>query len=365
MSHLGEHRDPAAVKAIQERLASVLHGQWRIMEVCGGQTHAFMRFGLVELLPPGLELIHGPGCPVCVTSAGAIEQVVELSSRQGVAVCTFGDMLRVPGTHGDLLSAKARGGDVRMIYSPTQVLEWAVREPEREFVVFAVGFETTAPNYAIMLARAAREGIQNVSVLSALVLVPPVLRFLLNSGNGRIHGLLAPGHVCAITGYEDYEEIAAGCRLPIAVTGFEPVDLMRGLLECVRMLEEGRGEVHNAYPRAVHREGNLRARELLREVFQVEDRFWRGIGWIPQSGYGLKEDFSSFDAVRRFGIQIGAGEESAGCISGRIMQGLEKPTECPMFGTVCTPEHPLGPTMVSSEGACAAYHRFGLQGSGA
>jgi hydrogenase expression/formation protein HypD len=351
------------VLALADALGRETRRSWRIMEVCGGQTHAFMRFGLGDILPTGLELIHGPGCPVCVTSVGAIDAVIGLAARPEVTVCTFGDMLRVPGTRGDLLTAKARGGDVRIYYSPMQALEWARTEPGREVVVFAVGFETTAPNYALLLDRAMREGVHNLSVLSALVLVPPVLRHLWKDGSrSRVEGLLAPGHVCAVTGFEEYEALAREIRIPVAVTGFEPVELMSGLLACVRLMERGESGVVNAYPRVVQREGNRRARALLEDVFRVERRYLRGIGWIESGGWGLSETHARFDAQERFGLDLCHAAADVQCISGRILQGLAKPLECPVFGTACTPERPLGPTMVSSEGACAAYYRYGVPG---
>lgn len=361
MKHLDEYRDAARVRALAAELRRAARRPWRIMEICGGQTHAILRFGVDQLLPPGLELVHGPGCPVCVTPLELIDQAIELAFRPGVVLASFGDMLRVPGSRTDLLSARARGARVEAVYSPLDAVQLAARRPEEQVVFFAVGFETTAPGVALALRQARAQRIANFSILSAHVLVPPALRMILGSPGNRIQGVLAAGHVCTVEGYEDYEPIAREARVPIVVTGFEPADLMLGLLACVRQLEEGRAEVENQYPRAVRREGNPAARALVREIFEPCDRKWRGIGLIPMSGLRLRNGWAEFDAARRFPLETGEVQESAICISGLVLQGAKRPVECPAFGRECTPDHPLGAPMVSSEGACAAYYRYGRQ----
>lgn len=328
------------------------------MEVCGGQTHAIVRFGIDALLPPGITLVHGPGCPVCVTPAYSIDHAIQLSLRPGVVLCSFGDMLRVPGSAGDLAGAAARGADVRMVYSPLDALELARADTRREVVFFAVGFETTAPANAMAVYLAAREGVRNFSLLVSHVLVPPAMEAILRSPENRVQGFLAAGHVCTVMGYHEYEPLARRYRVPIVVTGFEPLDILQGVLMCVTQLEAGRAEVENQYTRSVKPEGNSEAQRIMREVFEVRTRAWRGIGDIPASGLALREAYAAFDAVRKFQLvetpDAGPGE----CISGLVLRGLRKPAECPAFGTRCTPEHPLGATMVSSEGACAAYYRY-------
>jgi hydrogenase expression/formation protein HypD len=353
-----EYRDAAAARQLADRVAHTATRDWTLMEVCGGQTHAIMRFGIDVMLPSGLSLIHGPGCPVCVTPVEYIDKAIEIAARPGVVLCSFGDMLRVPGSRGDLLAAKSRGADVRAVYSPLDALEIARAEPDREVVFLAVGFETTAPANAMAAYRAKREGVGNFSMLVSHVLVPPALRALLEMPGNRIQGFLAAGHVCTIMGYEAYEPIAAGYGVPIVVTGFEPIDILEGIALCVEQLETGRAEVENQYSRSVRRAGNAAAREIMREVFRIVPRRWRGIGDIAESGLGLAEAYAGFDAERRFG-PVAIGEEPQGeCISGLVLRGERKPPDCPAFGTRCTPEHPLGVTMVSSEGACAAYHRY-------
>jgi len=358
MRFIEEYRDADAAQRFADAIRKTVTRPWTVMEVCGGQTHAIMKFGIDELLPPQVTLLHGPGCPVCVTPVELIDKAVELASRPEVIFCSFGDMLRVPGTKGDLLSAKAAGGDVRMVYSPMDALQLALNNPDRQVVFFAVGFETTAPANAMAVYQAKRMGVKNFSILVSHVLVPPAIEAILNAPNNRVQGFLAAGHVCTVMGYTEYEPIAKKYHVPIVVTGFEPVDILQGIYMCVKQLEEGRAEVENQYARSVRREGNRPAQELIREVFEVVPRKWRGIGEIPQSGLGLREPYREYDAERRFALATGSVEEASECISGLILQGAKKPTDCPAFGTRCTPEHPLGATMVSSEGACAAYFKY-------
>jgi hydrogenase expression/formation protein HypD len=358
MKFLDEYRDAALARKLAEAIARAVTRPWTLMEVCGGQTHAIVKFGLDELLPPGLELVHGPGCPVCVTPVELIDKALEIAARPEVIFCSFGDMLRVPGTRGDLFSVKARGGDVRIVYSPLDAVKLARENPAREVVFFAVGFETTAPANAMAVAQARQQGLKNFSLLVSHVLVPPAMEAILSSTNNRVQGFLAAGHVCVVMGCEEYFPLAAKYRVPIVVTGFEPLDILQGVLMCVQQLESGRADVENQYARAVRREGNAPAQQIIREVFRVVPRKWRGIGEIPQSGLGLSEAYAQFDAEARFGAAQVAAEESSECISGLVLQGARKPQECPAFGTRCTPEHPLGATMVSSEGACAAYYRY-------
>jgi hydrogenase expression/formation protein HypD len=358
MRFIEEYRDAEAAQRFAEAIRKTVTRPWTVMEVCGGQTHAIMKFGIDELLPPQVTLLHGPGCPVCVTPVELIDKAVELASRPEVIFCSFGDMLRVPGTKGDLLSAKAAGGDVRMVYSPMDALQLALKNPDRQVVFFAVGFETTAPANAMAVYQAKRLGVKNFSILVSHVLVPPAIEAILNAPNNRVQGFLAAGHVCTVMGYTEYEPIAKKYHVPIVVTGFEPLDILQGIYMCVKQLEEGRAEVENQYARSVRREGNRPAQELVREVFEVVPRKWRGIGEIPQSGLGLREPYREYDAERRFALVTGSVEEASECISGLILQGAKKPTDCPAFGTKCTPEHPLGATMVSSEGACAAYFKY-------
>jgi hydrogenase expression/formation protein HypD len=358
MKFVDEYRDAAVVRSLADAIARIATRPWTIMEICGGQTHAIVKFGLDELLPPGITLVHGPGCPVCVTPAELIDQAVELALRPGTILCSFGDMLRVPGSGIDLLTAKARGGDVRIVYSPLDAVTLARQNPTREVVFFAVGFETTAPANALAVLRAAHEGLKNFSLLVSHVLVPPAMRAILGAPDNRVQGFLAAGHVCAIMGYEDYHPIAAQYRCPIIVTGFEPVDILEGLLRCIRQLESGRTEVENAYARAVRAQGNAPARKLVEDAFIVSDRNWRGLGPIPASGLDLRPDLAAYDAPRKFALQPTAPGSAGECVSGEIMRGIKKPVHCPVFGTRCTPEHPLGAPMVSSEGACAAYYRY-------
>jgi hydrogenase expression/formation protein HypD len=358
MKFIDEYRDADAAARYARGLAALTTRPWTLMEVCGGQTHAIVKFGVDELLPPGITLVHGPGCPVCVTPLEIIEKALAIAARPGVIFCSFGDMLRVPGRSKDLLSVKAGGGDVRIVYSPLDAVAIARATPDREVVFFGVGFETTAPANAMAVHQAALGGLTNFSMLVSHVLVPPAMEAILSSPTNRVQGFLAAGHVCTVMGFTEYEPLARKYRVPIVVTGFEPLDILQGVYMCVRQLEDGRAEVENQYARAVRREGNRPAQDLIRRVFTVVPRKWRGVGEIPQSGLGLSEEYRRFDAERRFDVAALGEEEPGVCISGQILQGLKKPHECPAFGTTCTPEHPLGATMVSSEGACAAYYRY-------
>jgi hydrogenase expression/formation protein HypD len=358
MKFVDEYRDSAAAGKLLGAIRGLVTKPWSIMEVCGGQTHAILKYGIDELLPSGVTLLHGPGCPVCVTPLEKIDRAVALAARPDVIFCSFGDMLRVPGTGRDLLSVKAAGGDVRIVYSPLDALRIATENPARQVVFFAVGFETTAPGNAMAVYQAKRAGIRNFSVLVSHVLVPPALEAILSSPNCRVQGFLAAGHVCAVMGYTEYIPIAARHHVPIVVTGFEPLDILQGVHLCLKQLEEGRAEVENQYSRVVSEQGNRPAQALVGEVFRVVNRAWRGIGEIPQSGLGLSEAFAAFDAEQRFDLsEVGPRPEPAECIAGLVLQGLKKPPECGAFGIRCTPEHPLGATMVSPEGACAAYYR--------
>jgi len=358
MKYVDEYREARRVRA----LAAAIHGEttrdWRIMEVCGGQTHAIVRFGLDQLLPRNLTLIHGPGCPVCVTPLELIDRALAIASRPEVTFCSFGDMLRVPGSTTDLLTVKSAGGDIRIVYSPLDALALARALPDREVVFFAVGFETTAPANAMAVVQAYREGVANFSVLVSHVTVPPALDAILSSGGNLVQGFLAAGHVCTVMGYEEYHHLAAKFHVPIVVTGFEPVDILEGVHLCVRQLEEGRAVVENQYARSVRPEGNATARSLIDEVFETVDRPWRGIGVIPGSGYRLRSRFQAHDAGLKFAVEKFVAVEPKECMCGSILQGQRTPHDCPAFGIRCTPESPLGATMVSSEGTCAAYYRY-------
>jgi hydrogenase expression/formation protein HypD len=358
MRHVDEYRDARAIASAVRRIRDTATRRWALMEVCGGQTHSILKFGMDELLPDTVELIHGPGCPVCVTPLELIDRAIAIASRPDVIFCSFGDMLRVPGSGNDLLKVKARGGDVRIVYSPLDALGLARQHPDRQVVFFAVGFETTAPANAMAVHRARALGLSNFSVLVAHVLVPPALEALLGCEDARIQGLLAPGHVCTVTGYRDYEAIAARHRIPIVVTGFEPLDLLHGILAAVTQLERGEARVENQYTRAVVRDGNPGARAMVEDVFVVSDRTWRGLGPIPRSGLALGPGYRAFDAERIFDVASIAVREPDECQAGLVLQGRLRPTDCPAFGTRCTPEHPLGATMVSTEGACAAYFHY-------
>jgi len=358
VKYLDEYRDGEPAQQLAREIRRLTTRPWNIMEVCGGQTHAIVKFGIDELLPEQITLIHGPGCPVCVTPLEIVDKALEIAARPEVIFTSFGDMLRVPGSQTDLLAVKAKGGDVRMVYSPLDAVKMAEQNPAKEVVFFGVGFETTAPATAMAVFQAAQKGLKNFSMLISHVLVPPAMEALLSSPDCRVQGFLAAGHVCTVMGYEEYPPIAAKYHVPIVVTGFEPLDILQGVLMVVRQLESGRAEVENQYTRSVRREGNRPAQELIRKVFKVVPRKWRGIGEIAQSGLGLNDAYAVFDAEKKFGVAEHRVEEPAECISGLVLQGLKKPHECSAFGTKCTPEHPLGATMVSSEGACAAYYRY-------
>lgn len=358
MKFIDEYRDPQQARHLAQAMARLVTRPWTIMEICGGQTHAIVKFGVDELLPQGVTLVHGPGCPVCVTPVELIDKAIAIAARPEVIFCSFGDMLRVPGTQCDLFSVKASGGDVRIVYSPVDAVKLAQENPARQVVFFAVGFETTAPPNAMAVFQAHKLGVKNFSMLVSHVLVPPAMEAILSSPNNRVQGFLAAGHVCTVMGCDEYGPIAMKYRVPIVVTGFEPLDVLQGIHMTLEQLESGRAEVENQYARSVRREGNRPAQEIIREVFRVIPRKWRGIGEIPQSGLGLRPPYDSHDAETRFGVADYTAEESGECISGIILQGVKKPHECPAFGTRCTPERPLGATMVSNEGACAAYYRY-------
>ena len=358
MKYVDEYRDAELVRSLAAAIGRMATRPWTIMEICGGQTHAIVKFGLDDLLPKGITLVHGPGCPVCVTPAEIIDHAVELTLEKKAILCSFGDMLRVPGTGIDLLTAKARGGDVRIVYSPLDAVTVAKENPTREVVFFAVGFETTAPANAMAVQRAQREGVTNFSILTSHVLVPPAMRALLSAPDNLVQGFLAAGHVCAIMGTAEYGPIAQEFHAPIIVTGFEPVDILEGIFRCVKQLEEGRAEAENAYSRVVRPEGNAQARRIVEAVFEVADRNWRGIGPIPNSGLEVRPELAAFDAGKRFKLLAAKARADSVCISGEIMRGVKKPHDCPAFGTTCKPEHPVGAPMVSGEGACAAYYRY-------
>jgi hydrogenase expression/formation protein HypD len=354
-----EYRDGESVRKFAAAIRGLVTRPWTLMEICGGQTHTLIRFGIDEMLPPSVTMVHGPGCPVCVTPLEMIDRALAIARRPGVVFTSFGDMLRVPGSKTDLLSVKASGGDVRMVYSPLDALEIARKNPDREVVFFAVGFETTAPANAMAVWQAKKAGVKNFSLLVSHVLVPPAMEAILGSPTNRVQGFLAAGHVCTVMGYREYEPIAAKYGIPVVVTGFEPLDLMQGIQMTLKALEEGRVGVENQYTRSVTRDGNLTAQETLREVFEVCDRPWRGIGVIPKSGWRLREAYAEHDAVKRFDVGEITPEEPSICIAGEVLRGLKKPKDCAAFGTLCTPEKPLGAPMVSSEGACAAYYNYG------
>jgi hydrogenase expression/formation protein HypD len=356
---LDEYRDYGAVQQMAQAIRRITTRPWTLMEVCGVQTYTIVKTGLQALLPSEITLVHGPGCPVCVTPLEMIDRAIAIALRSEVILCSFGDMLRVPGSAQSLLEAKALGADVRIVYSPLDALQLARANPQREIVFFAVGFETTAPANAMAVWQAEREGIMNFSMLVSHVLVPPAMDAILSSPDCRVQAFLAAGHVCMVMGFEEYTPLCREHRVPIVVTGFEPLDLLEGVLMAVAQLESGRADVENQYARAVRRSGNPTARERIADVFEVTRRAWRGIGEIPSSGLRLREAYRRFDAEARFAIEIGPAEESRQCIAGLVLQGQRKPHECPAFGTRCTPETPLGAPMVSSEGACAAYFHFG------
>ncbi len=359
MKYIDEYRSDRAARTYADRIKAVTRHPWTIMEICGGQTNTIVKFGIEELLPPQITLVHGPGCPVCVTPIEIIDKAISIASQPEVLFTSFGDMLRVPGSREDLLTVKSKGAMVRMVYSPLDAVKIAQNNPAKKVVFFAVGFETTAPANAMAVWQARNLGLRNFSILCSHVLVPPAIEAILSSPSNRVQGFLAAGHVCTVMGYEEYVPLARRFNVPIVVTGFEPVDILQGILMTVQQLEEGRCDVQNQYARSVRREGNLPARALMAEVFEVTDRCWRGIGMIPKSGYRLRPGFSEFDAEQIFDTRHIHVSESTACAAGEVLRGLKKPYECPAFRTACTPEHPLGAPMVSSEGACAAYYHYG------
>jgi len=361
MKYLDEYRDAELVHKGLDEIRRAVTRPWSLMEICGGQTHSIMRHGLDELLPEGIELIHGPGCPVCVTPLELIDKAIAIASRRDVIFTSFGDMLRVPGSDEDLFHTRADGGDVRVVYSPLDTVKIAQQNPDKQIVFFGIGFETTAPANAMSVWQAKQLGVTNYSMLVSHVRVPPAMRAILSSPYNLVQAFLAAGHVCAVMGYWEYPPLADEFKVPIVVTGFEPVDLVEGILKAVRQLEANRYEVENAYGRAVTLEGNKPAQELINQVFIECDRKWRGIGTIPLSGWRLRDEYAGFDAEKRFAVENINTRESPLCISGLVLQGRRKPNECPAFGKDCTPDHPLGATMVSNEGACAAYYRYRKQ----
>lgn len=359
MKYIDEYRSGRVAKSIVREIRRIQTRPWVIMEVCGGQTHSIVKHGIDRLLPDGIELVHGPGCPVCVTPLETIDKAHVIARRPEVIFCSFGDMLRVPGSDGDLFSIKSQGADIRVVYSPLDCLKIARANPEKKIVFFAIGFETTAPANAMLVHRAKQEAVNNVSILVSHSLVPPSITYILQSPQNRVQAFLGPGHVCTIMGYREYEPIADRYKVPIVVTGFEPLDLLEGTFMAVKQLEQGRAQVENQYSRVLGREGNLAARKLVNSVFEVGDRKWRGVGWISKSGYKLRWEFRDYDAERIFEVKEIDTKEPAICISGQILKGIKKPHDCPAFGTQCTPLNPLGATMVSAEGACAAYYAYG------
>jgi len=365
MKYVDEYRAELIASKLAEEIGRTVTRPWVLMEICGGQTHSIVKYGVDYLLPKDVELVHGPGCPVCVTSLEMIDKAHRIAQRPDVIFCSFGDMLRVPGSEADLLIAKSRGADIRIVYSPLDCLRIAKTNPDKKVVFFGIGFETTAPANAMAVWQAKLEKIRNFSMLVSHVLVPPVMTAILQSPANRVQAFLGPGHVCAVMGYREYEPISARYKVPIVITGFEPADLLSGILNTVRQLEAGRAEVENAYSRVITREGNRAAQKLIHAVFEVCDRKWRGVGSIPKSGFKLQYEFRDFDAERIFEVEQIDTQESPLCISGLVLRGLKKPKDCAAFGRECTPEHPLGATMVSSEGACAAYFSYRRHGIGA
>lgn len=358
MKFLDEYRDGELVQALAREIAATVTRPWVVMEVCGGQTHSIVRYGLDRMVP-SIELVHGPGCPVCVTPLEMIDRAHSVAVRPDVTFASFGDMLRVPGSRGDLLRLRSQGADVRIVYSPLDAVALARQLPERQVVFFGIGFETTAPANAMAILQAHREGLANFSMLLSHVLVPPAIASILQTAGNRVQAFLGPGHVCAIMGLREYRALTARYRVPIVISGFEPVDLLQGILCAVRQLEAGRAEVENPYARTVAADGNRAARDLIREVFDVVDRKWRGVGSIPKSGYRIRHEYRVHDAERRFEVGAITTRESPLCVSGQVLRGLKRPSDCAAFGRQCTPETPLGATMVSAEGACAAYFQYG------
>lgn len=358
MKFLSEYRNPEVVEHYLNQLHKKTTQPWTIMEICGGQTHSLVKNGILELLPEKITMVHGPGCPVCVTPLGMIDQAIALAEREDVILCSFGDMLRVPGSQKSLLEAKAGGADIRILYSPIEAVKLAKENPDKEVVFFAVGFETTAPANALSVVQAAQLELPNYSILASHVLVPPAMEAILSDPENVINAFLGAGHVCTIMGIEEYQPIVEKYRVPIVITGFEPVDLLQGIYMAVELLEKGEAQLANQYARVVRKDGNSLAKNTIDNIFDVVDQKWRGIGTIPSSGYHVKQAYQHFDARRKFALSINEVEENRECIAGQILKGMQKPFQCPNFGTKCTPEHPLGAPMVSSEGACAAYYHF-------
>jgi hydrogenase expression/formation protein HypD len=356
---VSEFRRPDVAARLRDALHREAKHPWVLMEVCGGQTHSIVRHGIDEMLPPGVELVHGPGCPVCVTPVEMLDRSQAVAMRPEVILCTFGDMIRVPGSRGDLLARKSEGADVRVVYSPLDAVALAEKSPDRQVVFFSVGFETTAPATAMAVAAARKRGLSNFSLLVTHVLVPPAITAILESPDNRVQAFLGPGHVCTVMGTREYEPIAERYKVPVVVTGFEPVDLLEGILFAVRQLEAGKHDVEVQYARAVQRDGNAHARAVVSEIFEVCDRKWRGMGTLPMSGYRLRPELAAFDAEQRFQVSSVTAEEASVCIAAQVLKGQKKPHECPAFGKECTPERPLGAPMVSTEGACAAYFAHG------
>ncbi|WP_295651049.1 hydrogenase formation protein HypD [uncultured Mucilaginibacter sp.] len=360
MKYVSEFRSPEIVDALLKEIKQTLKGNWNIMEVCGGQTHSLVKNGILNMLPSNIQMVHGPGCPVCVTPVNLIDKAVHLATDHGVILCSYGDMIRVPGSGMSLLEAKSKGADVRILYSPLEAVEIAKQNPDRQVVFFAVGFETTAPANALSVIHAHRQGVKNYSVLTSHVLVPPAMEAIMSDTECRVDAFLGAGHVCAIMGMGEYYPIVEKYKIPIVVTGFEPVDLLEGILMAVKQLEKGEYKLENQYTRIVDATGNTNATDAIGEIFEITNREWRGIGEIALSGYGVKEKYSDYDAVRKFKIDIAESHEDLSCLSGDVMKGKIKPGQCPNFGTRCTPVAPLGAPMVSSEGACAAYYHFNM-----
>ena len=358
LKYIDEYRDINVINALAAEILDVVNHQWNIMEICGGQTHSIMKYNLSEFLPRRINLVHGPGCPVCVTPIEKIDKALAIAQMKDVILVSFGDMLRVPGSESDLLREKSKGADVRMVYSPLDAVKIALDNPLKKVVFFAIGFETTAPVIALSIVRAKQLDLDNYFILSSQLLVPPAIKMLLESKDSSIKGFLAPGHVCAITGYNEYVSLAMKFKVPFVITGFEPADIMKGILALVRLLEEGRLDVVNEYRRVVSKDGNPHALKMINDVFKRTDQRWRGIGKIPGSGLKIREEYSGYDAEKHFNPKTINTRESDVCIAGRIMQGVSKPMDCKAFGKECIPEHPLGAPMVSQEGACSAYHRY-------
>ncbi len=358
MKYLTEYRNPELALKVLAEIKKTVTKPWKIMEVCGGQTHSLVKNGILNVLPKEITMVHGPGCPVCVTPLHLIDKAIYLAEEKGVVLCSFGDMIRVPGSKKSILEAKALGADIRILYSPLEAVNIAKENPDKEIVFFAVGFETTAPANALSVIHAEKLGISNYSILTSHVIVPPAIENVMEDIDSHIDGFLAAGHVCTIMGYWEYYPLVEKFKVPIVVTGFEPLDILQGILMTVQQLEEGRYEVENQYSRIVTEEGNEAAQDVIAKVFEITDRVWRGMENIPMSGYGVKEEYAAFDAMRKFDVNIEEAEENQACLAGDIMKGIIKPFQCPEFGKKCTPQNPLGAPMVSSEGACAAYYHF-------